>query len=198
MSTIFQAKAWDCKRHVVLVVIFSERELFPRRYWFITSLARYRARGKSENKFGELKGALRAQLPSSPRPKQHYAGKTIDRSDAPVRKEDRPQNEALLVLALLEYQTMHQGRCALESASGKGWSLCTFLERVLSAGCLVARHARCMNFHIAQSVASCWSILLAPLKKSTMQNAWPTRLVRVRLPRTPKPAAPSPGYVRRY
>ena len=111
MSTISQAKAWDCKRHVALVVIFSERELFPRRYWLITSLAReqvgaeerlawYRARGKSANKFGELKGALRAQLPSSPRPKQHYAGKTIDPSVPPVRKEDRPQNEALLLLAL--------------------------------------------------------------------------------------------------
>ena len=111
----YQAKDWDRRRRVTLVVIFSERELFPRHFWLITSLAReqvgaeellarYRARGKAENTFGELKSTLRAQLPSSPRPKHHYAGKTIDRSEPPVRQEWRPQNEAFLLLALLGYQ----------------------------------------------------------------------------------------------
>ena len=50
-----------------------------------------------------------------------------------------------------------------------------------------------MKFQIARSVASYWSILLARLKKSTMQNAWPTRLLHVLLPPIPKPAAPSHG-----
>ena len=59
----------------------------------------------------------------------------------------------------------------MEDASGKGWSLETFREKVLRAGCRVARHARRMKFHIAKSVANYWSILLAQLKKSTMQNA---------------------------
>ena len=54
-------------------------------------LARYRVRGKAENTFGELKSTLRAQLPSSPRPKRQYAGKTIERSDPPTEAEWRPQ-----------------------------------------------------------------------------------------------------------
>ena len=130
----YQARGWDCKRRVTLIVIFTERELFPRYFWLITSLApehvgaeellaRYRARGKAENAFGELKSTLRSQLPSSPRPKRHYAGKTIERSVTPVSQEWRPQNEAFLLLALLGYQTMHEGRCAKEDASGKGWRL---------------------------------------------------------------------------
>ena len=189
----YQARGWDRKRRVTLVVIFSERELFPRPFWLITSLtrelvggeellARYRARGKAENTFGELKGTLRSQLPSSPRPptsrhsagknswpgagkhaaSQSNAGKTIERSEPPVRQEWRPQNEAFLrlaLLALLGYQTTHEGRCAMEDASGKGWSLETFREKVLRAGCRVARHARRMKFHIAKSVANYWSIL---------------------------------------
>ena len=178
----YQAKEWDRKRRVTLVVIFSQGELFPRYFWLITSLARehvcaedllarYRARGRAENTFGELKSTLRAQLPSSPRPKRHYAGKAIDRSEPPDTQEWRPQNEAFLLLALLGYQTMHEGRCAMESSSGQGWSLGTFREKVLRAGCRVVRHARRMKFHIAQSVASYWSNLLAQLKKSTMQNA---------------------------
>ena len=114
---------------MTVVVIFSYRELFPHYFWLITDLARDqvgaeellardRARGKAENTFGKLKSTLRAQLPSSPRPKHHYAGKTIDRSESPVRQERRPQNEAILLLAMLGYQTMHEGRCAMESASG--------------------------------------------------------------------------------
>ena len=130
------------------------------------------ARGaKAENTFGELKGTLRSQLPSAPRPKRLYAGKTIERSEPPVGQEWRPQNEAFLLLALLGYQTMHEGRRAMEDASGKGWSLETLREKVLRSGCRVARHARRMKFHIAKSVANYWSILLAQLKKSTMQNA---------------------------
>ncbi len=178
----YQARGWDCKRRVTLVVIFMERELFPRYFWLITSLApehvgaeellaRYRARGKAENAFGELKSTLRSHLPSSPRPKRHYAGKTIERSETPVSQEWRPQNEAFLLLALFGDQTMHEGRCAMADASGKGWSLETFREEVLRAGCRVARHARRMKFHIAKSVANYWSILLAQLKKSAMRNA---------------------------
>ncbi len=178
----YQAGNWNCKRRVALVVIFSERELFPRHFWLITSLARedvgaeellarYRVRGKAENTFGELKSTLRAQLPSSPRPKRQYAGKTIERSDPPTEAEWRPQNEALLLLALLAYQTMHEGRCAMQDASGKGWSLGTFREKVLRAGCRVVRHARRMKFYIASSVASHWAILLQRLKKSAMQDA---------------------------
>ena len=69
------------------------------------------------------------------------------------------------------YQTMHEGRCAMQDASGKGWSLGTFREKVLRAGCRVVRHARRMKFYIASSVASHWAILLQRLKKSAMQNA---------------------------
>ena len=70
----YQAKDWDRRRRVTLVVIFSERELFPRHFWLITSLAReqvgaeellarYRARGKAENTFGELKARCGRSCP---------------------------------------------------------------------------------------------------------------------------------------
>ena len=121
-------------RRVTLVVILSERELFPRYFWLIASLARedagaedlrarYRVRGEAENTFGEMKSKLRVQRPSSPRPRRQYAGNMIERSYPPAETEWRPENEALFLLALLAYQTMHQGRCAMEDASGKGWSL---------------------------------------------------------------------------
>ena len=178
----YQAGNWSCQRRVALVVTFSERELFPRYFWLITSLARevfgaeellarYLVRSKAENTFGELKSTLRAQLPSTPRPKRQYAGKTIERSDLPAETEWRPQNEALLLLALLAYQIMHEGRCAMQDASGKGWSLGTFREKVLRAACRVIWNARRMKFYIARSVASHWAILLQRLKKSAMQDA---------------------------
>ena len=178
----YQAWNWSCKRRVALGVTFSERELIPRHFWLITSLARedvgaeeflarYRVRGKAENTFGELKSTLRAQLPSSPRPKRQYAGKTIDRSDLPAETDWRPQNEALLLLALLACQTMHEGRCAIQDASGKGWSVGTFREKALRAGCRVVRHARRMKFYITRSVASHWAILPQRLQKSAMQDA---------------------------
>lgn len=85
---------------------------------------------------------------------RQYAGNTIERSDPAAEMEWRPENEALLLLALLAYQTMHEGRCAMEGASGKGWSLGTFRDKALRAGCRVVRHARRMNFQIARSVAS--------------------------------------------
>ena len=105
----------------------------PRCFWLIISLARedagaeellarYRVRGKAENTFGELKSKLRVQLPSSPRPKRQYSGNKIERSDPLAETEWRPENEALLLLALLAYQSMYEGRCAMEDASGKGWS----------------------------------------------------------------------------
>ena len=136
MRTVFheheyKAGNWGCKRRVALVLTFSERELFRRCFWLIPSLAHkdvgaekflasYRVRGKAENGLGELKSTLRAQMPSSPRPKRQYAGNAIERSDLPAETEWRPQNEALLLLALLACQTMHEGRCAMADAYGKG------------------------------------------------------------------------------
>ena len=37
---VYQAWNWSCKRRVALGVTFSERELIPRHFWLITSLAR--------------------------------------------------------------------------------------------------------------------------------------------------------------
>ena len=115
----------------ILVNLAAERKLFPGYFGLITSLARedsgakeitarYRVQGKAENTFGELKSTLRAQLPPSPRTKRQYAGKTIERSDPPAETEWRPRKEFPLLLASLAYQTRHEGRCAMEDATGKG------------------------------------------------------------------------------
>ena len=78
-----------------------ERELFPRHFWLITSLAReafdaetllkrYRVRGKAEKIFGELKTGLDPQLSSSARPKSHFRGRPIERETEPGDETWRP------------------------------------------------------------------------------------------------------------
>ncbi len=189
----YQAKDWDRKRRVALVVIFSEGELFPRYFWLSTSLARehvgaeellarYRARGRAENSFGELKSTLRAQLPPlRGRSATMPARRSTARSLLSHRSGDRrtkpfscsPGSDIKPCTRVAARWRVPPGRAGASAPSAK---------RVLRAGCRVARHARRMKFHIPQSVASYRSILLAQLKKSTMQNAWFTRLVRLSHP----------------
>ena len=181
-ETSYRAENWSRARRVVLVVIHRERELFPRHFWLITSLAReafdaetllkrYRVRGKAEKIFGELKTGLDPQLSSSARPKSHFRGRPIERETEPGDETWRPQNEAILLLNLLAFQLMHEGRCDMEKADDRGWSIGTFREKVLRAGCRVATHARKMTFHIARSVAGYWWKLLQIWKRSTFQIA---------------------------
>ncbi|MCY4565218.1 MAG: IS1380 family transposase [Gammaproteobacteria bacterium] len=178
----YRAANWSRARRVVLVVIHRDRELFPRHFWLITSLSRqafdteallkrYRVRGKAEKTFGELKTGLNPQLSSSARPKSHFRGRPLERETEPAAEEWRPQNEAILLLNLLAFQLMHEGRCGMETAEGQGWSIGKFREQVLRAGCRVAWHARTMTFHIAQSVAVYWWKLLEVWKRSILQMA---------------------------
>ena len=173
----YQAGNWSRARRVVLVVIHRERELFPHHFWLITSLSkeafdaeallkRYRVRGKAEKIFGELKTGIHPQLSSSARPKSHCRGRPVLREAEPEAETWRPQNEVLLLLNLLAFQLMHEGRCGMEAAEGEGWSVVKFREQVLRAGCRVAFHARTMTFHIAQSVAGYWWKLLEIHKRS--------------------------------
>ena len=181
-ETPYRAEHCSRARRVVLVVIHRERELFPRHFWLITSLAReafdaetllkrYRVRGKAEKIFGKLKTGLDPQLSSSARPRSHIRGRPIERETEPGDETWRPQNEAILLLNLLAFQLMHEGRCDTEKADDRGWSIVTFREKVLRAGCRVATHARKMTLHIAQSVAGYWWKLLQIWKRSTFQIA---------------------------
>ena len=136
----YRAANWSRARRVVLVVIHRHRELFPRHFWLITSLSRqafdaeallkrYRVRGKAENTFGELKTGLNPQLSSSARPKSHFRGRPLERETEPAAEEWRPHNEAILLLNLLAFQLMHEGRCGMETAEGQGWSIGKFREQ---------------------------------------------------------------------
>ena len=173
----------DCSEAGVrypLVVLHRERELFPRHFWFITSLTReafdvgtllgrYRVRRKAEKTFCELKTGLDPQQSSSAPPKSHFRGRPIERETEPAAGKWHPQNEAILLLNRPAFQLMHEGRCDMERAEDRGWSIVKFREQVLRAGCTVATHARRMTFHIARSVARYWWKLLEIWKRSTFQ-----------------------------
>ena len=178
----YRAEHWSRARRVVLVVTHRERELFPRHFWLVTSLTReafdvetllkrYRVRGKAEKTFGELNTGLDPQLSSSALPKSHFRGRPIELETEPAAEKWRPQNEAILLLNRLAFRLVHEGRCDMERAEVRGWSIVKFREQVLRAGCTVATPARRMTFHIARSVAGYWWKLLEIWKRSTFQVA---------------------------
>ena len=87
-----------------------------------TLLNRYRVRGKAEKTFGERKTGLNPQLSSSARPRSHFRGRPIERETEPAAEKWRPQNEAVLLLNLLDFQWMHEGRCDMKRAEDRGRS----------------------------------------------------------------------------
>src|SRR5690625_6508472 len=58
-------------------------------------------------------------------------------------------NETLLLMHLLAYHVLHAGRSVMVQATGQGWSLRRFRERLLRAAARVARKARRLTFIVA-------------------------------------------------
>ena len=69
------------------------------------------------------------------------------------------RNEAVLLLHMLAYEILHAGRRVMEIATGTGWSLRRFRERVLKVGARILLHARRVTIVVAQSAAAAWSSL---------------------------------------
>ena len=163
----YRADSWHRARRVVLVVLERPGELFVDHFWLLTSvsekrcdahalLRKYRKRGKAEAHMGELMDVLRPALSSVSRPKRHYRGNPIAPRERSEDDAVRPHNEALFLLNLLAYQILHLGRCLMEKATRRGWSLRRFHERVLRVASRVLIHARRLTFVISQSAAPDW------------------------------------------
>lgn len=103
---------------------------------------------------------LNPSLSSSPREKSHYRGKEIERGERKIEdKGVHPQNQALFLLNLLAYEVMHTGRCLIEDASRRGFSLRRYRERVLLCAARVAQSGRRVIFTVARSAREYWLIL---------------------------------------
>lgn len=167
----YQAGSWDRARRVVLVVLERPGELFLHHFWLVTNiperkcagpelLAQYRQRGKAEAHFGELMDVLNPALSASPRPwndPERVPGLTA----AGVYRN----NETLFLMHLLAYQILHTGRSLMERATGQGWSLRRFRERLLRAAARVVKKARRLTFIVAWSVAEDWQRLWRQLQR---------------------------------
>ncbi|GAB4114201.1 MAG: hypothetical protein Tsb0027_02490 [Wenzhouxiangellaceae bacterium] len=159
----YQAQSWGRARRVVLVVLEQPGDLFLHHFWLITNLApgrcdgkqllaRYRQRGKAEAHMGELMDVLNPALSASPRPWHDADTFQPALTAAGVYRN----NETLFLLHLLAYELLHTGRAIMACATGQGWSLRRFRERVLRVAARVVKKGRRLTFVIAWSAANDW------------------------------------------
>jgi Transposase DDE domain group 1 len=174
----YRAGAWSRCRRAVLVVLERPGELLLDHFWLLTSisaaavpaealLAHYRQRGTAEGHFGELMDVPAPALSSTQRTRRHYRGNPLPA--LPTSIDVAARNEMLLLLHLMAYETMHAGRRMMEIATGTGWSLRRFRERVLRVGGRVLIHARRIILVIAETAARHWAALWPRFERF----AWP-------------------------
>jgi len=167
----YQAEPWNRARRVVLVVLERPDDLFLHHFWLVTNipkqrcggedlLAQYRQRGKAEAHFGELMDVLNPALSASPRP-----WSDPDRPPALTDTGVYRNNETLFLMHVLAYQFLHTGRSVMEQATGQGWSLRRFRERLLRAAARVVKKGRRLTFVVAWSVAEDWQKLWRQLQR---------------------------------
>ena len=168
----YQAKSWSRPRRVVLVTLERPGQLFLDHFWLITNwspaqmdgpalLEMYRRRGTAEGHMGELMDVLRPALSSSPRPKSHYRGNKVSPPARPI--DAFAHNEAILLLNALAYNIAHAGRVLMEAATGEGWSLRRFRERVLRVAARVVIHSRRAILVLGESSIKLWHVLWSKL-----------------------------------
>ncbi len=168
----YQAGPWSRPRRVVLVTLERPGELFLDHFWLITNwsaeqmdgpalLEMYRKRGTAEGHMGELMDVLRPALSSSARPKSHYRGKKVIPQARPI--DAFAHNEVILLLNALAYNIAHAGRVLMETATGEGWSLRRFRERVLRVAARVVVHSRRAILILGEDSTKLWHALWSRL-----------------------------------
>jgi hypothetical protein len=168
----YRAGSWSCPRRVVLVVLERPGELFLDHFWLITNwsaeqmdgpalLEMYRGRGTAEGHMGELMDVLRPALSSSARPKSHYRGNKVSPPARPI--DAFAHNEAILLLNALAYNIAHAGRVLMERATGEGWGLRRFRERVLRVAARVVIHSRRAIIILGDNSTKLWNTLWSKL-----------------------------------
>lgn len=164
----YKAKDWSKPRRVVLVVLEREYDLFLHHFWLITNrtveemdaaalLAEYRERGTAEGHQGELMSVLAPLLSSTVRPKGSYAGHPVVMEASSV--DAFAVNEVRLLMNALAYNVMHAARTLTEKATGEGWGLARFRERVLKVAARILVHSRRATFVVNREVAPLWQAI---------------------------------------
>ena len=120
-------------------------------------LEEYRKRGTAEGHQGELMSVLAPLLSSTERPKTTYAGHRVT-GDCPSL-DAFAVNEVRLLLNALAYNLMHAVRALTEKATGEGWGLAHFRERMLKVAARILVHGRRATFVISRSAAHLWQAL---------------------------------------
>jgi len=169
----YRASSWSRARRVVLVVQKRADELLTHHFWLVTSWSRteyppedllrhYRERGTAEGVMGELMNVLNPALSSTARPKSHYRDQVPQKRYLPG--DCFAQNQVLMLLNLLAYETIHTLRQTMQKATRTGWSIKRTQERVLRVAARIVLHARRAVVVIEQRAADCWSPLLRHLR----------------------------------
>jgi hypothetical protein len=152
------------ERRVILVVQETPGELYPHYFFLVTSdrrskaetiLERYRQRGTSESRFGELKSRLEPKLSC-----------TSSKGDA-AREAAWRANASTFQLYLLADGLLHALRwISKKELSSDGESL-PRLQRVqrflIDVAARVTRSARRIHVHVAESASDAWVRLLSRL-----------------------------------
>ena len=170
----YRARSWSKARRVVLVVVERPDQLLLDYFWLITSidaeavpaaelLQLYRQRGRAEAHMGELMDVLDPALSSAPRRKSHYRGNRLAAGESST--DAFAHNEVILLLNILAYELVHAGRCLMEAATGDGWSLRRFRERVLRAPARVVVSARRVTMVIGEAFARYWQLFWPCLER---------------------------------
>ena len=106
---------------------------------------------------GELMDVFRPALSSAARPKSHYRGKVLENQSPPI--DAFAHNEVILLLNAIAYNIAHAGRALMEIATGEGWSLRRFRERVLRVASRVVVHSRRATVILAEGPTKLWHAL---------------------------------------
>jgi len=176
----YKAEEWSCARRAVLVVLEREDDLFLHHFWLITNrnidemdaptlLEEYRQRGTAEGHQGELMNVLAPLLSSTVRPKASYAGHPIVCESPSV--DAFAVNEARLLMNALAYNVMHAARTLTELATGEGWGLAHFRERVLKVAARILLHGRRATFVVNREVAPLWRSIWRRISRLEWQPA---------------------------
>ena len=72
-------------------------------------------------------------------------------------------NEVILLLNALAYNIAHAGRVLMETATGEGWSLRRFRERLLRVAARVVVHSRRAILILGQDSTKLWRALWSKL-----------------------------------
>lgn len=162
----YQAGNWTKSRRVVLVIIERADEIFLDHFFMVTSwtseeksaeklLNHYRKRGSAEGIFGELMDAISPALSSNSRPKTHYRGTVLAKSERPNLSFF--VNEVRLILAALAYNLAHIVRTTIEKVTGRGMRIKSVRDKYLRIASRFTLHARRIIVIIADSVSERWN-----------------------------------------